>query len=415
LAAHRLKLGRYFGIELFVHWSFGLLVAYVAFSTYSTGGSPAMIGFSVAQLLAVFLCVTLHEYGHSLAARSYGVETVDITLLPIGGVARLKRIPRVPVQEFVIAIAGPAVNVAIAALLALGLAVAIGFKGLGLLGQSSVGLAFSETDEEMDRFIGETFMEPSLLGFAISLLVINLLLVVFNLIPAFPMDGGRVLRSLLAMALPYANATRWAQRIGVVCAALMAAFAISSDPPRLVMLAIAAFIVYAGQMEARQVDLTERLDQLTVGDVMTRKAPEVPMNWNLVQLQQWWQEQTTATVAVTGIGNILVGTLSVSDLARTYEALEAKGHDPLMLTAGEIADHDADSVHPSALLEAVVGSSQKYRQVPVVDSQYRLIGWLDFDTLFARASLSRFAKQSPQLQATTPTEADAAQPANYLF
>lgn len=369
-----------------------------------------MVGFSVAQLLAVFLCVTLHEYGHSLAAKMYGVDTVDITLLPIGGVARLKRIPRVPIQELVIAVAGPAVNVVIAALITVGLVIAIGFQSLDQLGQSSLGLATPEADEQTAEYIASTFTEPSLVGFAISLLIINVLLVLFNMIPAFPMDGGRVLRSILAMALPYGAATRWAQRIGIVCAALMAAFAISADPPRLIMVAIAAFIVYAGQMETRQVEMSERLDRLTVDDVMIRRAPAVSMDWTVDQLQRWWQDQSAPTAAVVGLNQVVVGVLSVADLVKAAEMLAMPENQGVTLTAGQIADHDAPMVEPNVALEAVVGSSQKYRQLPVVDENYRLVGWLDFDSLLARAALAKLLGPIVPRESAPPP-----QPADYLF
>ncbi len=111
LLDRRLKLGTFLGIGLYVHWSFALVIAYVAISTRSLGAIG--VAFSITQLLGVFLCVTLHEYGHAMAARRFGIATADITLLPIGGVARLRRMPRIPWQELVVAIAGPAVNVVI--------------------------------------------------------------------------------------------------------------------------------------------------------------------------------------------------------------------------------------------------------------------------------------------------------------
>ena len=120
---YRLSLGKYFGIGLYVHWSFSVLVALAIFRTIDYGFSAIL--FSVFVLCSVFLCVTLHEYGHSLMARKFGVGTVDITLFPIGGVARLERMPRVPWQELLVAVAGPAVNVVLAILLA------IVFLGIG--------------------------------------------------------------------------------------------------------------------------------------------------------------------------------------------------------------------------------------------------------------------------------------------
>src|SRR5688500_12655878 len=157
-----------------------------------------MVGFAIAQLLAVFLCVTLHEYGHSLAARRYGVETVDITLLPIGGVARLKRIPRIPIQEFVIAVAGPAVNVVIAVVIAGILSFVLGVRSLQLLTLDMMGLAPREIDLDLSPPLIAYAMDSLLISFAIFLVAINVWLVLFNMVPAFPMDGGRVLRSILA-------------------------------------------------------------------------------------------------------------------------------------------------------------------------------------------------------------------------
>jgi len=386
------------------------MIAYVAYSAYSAGGSLGMVGFSVAQLFTVFLCVTLHEYGHSLAARRFGVDTVDITLLPIGGVARLTRIPRVPIQEFIIAIAGPAVNVVIATLIGGCLVMITGVEKLSLLGRASVGFATAELDEESYQLVSETFTQPSVLGFAIVVFAINMMLVLFNLIPAFPMDGGRVLRSLLAIILPYGQATRWAQRVGLICAALMAAYAISSDPPKLVMLAIAAFIVYAGANEAKQVDLSLKLKSLTVGDVMIRQAPFVSIDWSLTYLQRWWQDQPSATVAVVGLGQVVVGTLSLTDLARHIELNEKLPRRAVQATAGEIADHDAPSLDPAMLLESIIGGVQKYRQLPVVDHQHRLIGWLDYETVFARAAIAR----STQIQGPD-TSLEPKQPANFMF
>ena len=140
----------------------------------------------MAYTLLVFLCVLLHEFGHALAARRFGIRTADITLWPIGGVARLERLPEKPLQELVVALAGPAVNVVIALVLALAI-------GLG-------GVWFRDPGADADAL--------QLWNLPTSLLIANIVLVAFNLVPAFPMDGGRVLRALLATRLPYARATQ---------------------------------------------------------------------------------------------------------------------------------------------------------------------------------------------------------------
>ncbi len=221
LLVRRLKLGNFLGIDLFVHWTFGLVIAYVVFASSDTGTEG--MAFAVTQLLGVFLCVTLHEYGHAMAARQFGISTADITLLPIGGVARLKRMPRIPWQELVVAVAGPAVNVAI------GAALIAGFFALTDLTVLAATLRYFVAsimglplDEQTVATVNEVFTSPSFAGYAVTMLIINIMLVLFNMIPAFPMDGGRVFRSLLAMGIDYRKATRIASRVGLGCACLLA-------------------------------------------------------------------------------------------------------------------------------------------------------------------------------------------------
>ena len=194
----RLKLGTFLGIGLYVHWTFALLLGYLAYDAREYG-APGML-FAVAVSIGVFTCVTLHEYGHAMAARRFGIPTVDITLLPIGGVARLERMPRIPWRELVVAVAGPAVNVVIGTLLAIG-----------------IGLFAREQLFEFMSSLGtlDPLSAPSFIAFFFFILMANVILVVFNMIPAFPMDGGRVFRSLMAMVTDYRKATYIASRVGL--------------------------------------------------------------------------------------------------------------------------------------------------------------------------------------------------------
>ncbi|MCA9154797.1 MAG: site-2 protease family protein [Planctomycetales bacterium] len=177
------RLGTLSGIGVYVHWSFLILPLLVGGTTILSAG-PWAAAEAVIFVLAVFGCVVLHEMGHALTARQFGIGTRDITLLPIGGVARLDRMPRKPWQEFAVAVAGPAVNVVIAAVLFLGLI------GYGV----------------------ERMLNPA--DFLVRLMWTNIALVAFNMLPAFPMDGGRVLRSLLAMVVSYERATNIAAIVG---------------------------------------------------------------------------------------------------------------------------------------------------------------------------------------------------------
>jgi Zn-dependent protease len=215
------KIGELAGIRVQVHWTFLLLPALIAWSTLSTAGLAAALE-AVVFVLLVFGCVVLHELGHALAARAYGIGTRDITLLPIGGVARLERLPRQPRQELAIALAGPVVNVVIAAAI---------FAGLWLGGGVLHPLAPTSSLVE---------------SFLVRLMWTNVALVIFNLLPAFPMDGGRVLRAALASRLPYAQATRAAARIGRVVAALLGIVGLFGN---WTLLLIAMFIYFAGRGE----------------------------------------------------------------------------------------------------------------------------------------------------------------------
>ena len=216
------KIGRVADIDLAVHWSFLVLLAVVVFAAASAGMSVLGIAAQLAFVLAAFTCVVLHELGHALAARAVGIKTHGIVLLPIGGLAQLERIPRNPWHELFIALAGPAVNVLIVLLL------------LPLVG-TRWGL---ELLAPVSTFGG------ALLG---RMLAFNVVMILFNLLPAFPMDGGRVLRALLALRSPYYVATDWAVRVGQLMAVV---FVVAGFLNPMLWL-IAAFVYFAGQQELK--------------------------------------------------------------------------------------------------------------------------------------------------------------------
>jgi Zn-dependent protease/CBS domain-containing protein len=228
------RVGSIAGIALYVHATFLLLLAWVAIGEYQSSHSVGAALNGVLFVVAVFATVVLHELGHALAARRYGIKTRDITLLPIGGVARLERMPREPKQELVVALAGPAVNVVIAGLLYLWLRLSGGVPVL--LDSATLSAGFLE----------RTFLA--------RLLAVNLWLVLFNLIPAFPMDGGRVLRAVLAMRSgDYAQATETAARVGRFFAlvfGIVGLFVVVN--PFLVFIALFVWLGAAGEAAAAQ-------------------------------------------------------------------------------------------------------------------------------------------------------------------
>jgi Zn-dependent protease/predicted transcriptional regulator len=233
-------MGRLLGIDVYIHFTFLLLLAFIGVSHGLAGRSAGAALNGVLFFAGLFFCVLLHEYGHALAARRYGIGTRDITLLPIGGVARLERLPDKPSQEFIVALAGPAVNVVIAGAL---------FAGLWFGGHWQPLASLSATS-------GNLFER---------LLVANVFLVLFNLVPAFPMDGGRVLRSLLAMRIEHARATRIAARIGQGMAVLFGFAGLFGNP---MLLLIALFVWFGAAQEAAAVEMKTSFADATVREAM---------------------------------------------------------------------------------------------------------------------------------------------------
>lgn len=231
-------IGRLFGSELRVHATFFLLLAWIGASAWTVGG-PVSAVVNVAFVLALFACVVAHEFGHALMARRYGIATPDITLLPIGGLARLERLPEEPGREIAVALAGPAVNVVIWAVLAV------------VFGTGAAALADPTTD-------GAAFFQ--------RLAAVNLFLAVFNLIPAFPMDGGRVLRALLATRTDRARATRIAATAGQVVAFGFGFLGLTSG--NLILVLIAVFIWFAAAAESSDAALHDVARGLRARDAM---------------------------------------------------------------------------------------------------------------------------------------------------
>lgn len=234
------KLGRFFGIDVFVHATFLLLIGWVGISHWLDHRNWSATLSGVAFILLLFLFVIMHEYGHALTARKFGIRTRDITLYPIGGVARLERMPERPIEELWVALAGPAVNVALA---------------IGLFGW----LILTNTYEPL---AGLTVSRGSFLE---RLAVVNVTLVLFNLIPAFPMDGGRVLRALLAMRMDYVKATQTAASIGQGLAFLFGLIGLFSNP---FLLFIAFFVWIGASQEASMVQMKYAISGIPVSRAM---------------------------------------------------------------------------------------------------------------------------------------------------
>jgi Zn-dependent protease len=314
------RVGQIAGIGVYVHATFLLLIAWVAmshwFASQSLGAAVAGAGF----ILALFACVVLHELGHALTARRYGVNTRDITLLPIGGVARLERIPEVPRQEALIALAGPAVNLAIVGVLAVCLWIQRGWLPLEKLSVTS-----------------GPFLE--------RLLVVNGFLAGFNLLPAFPMDGGRVLRAGLATRMPYTRATEIAAGVGQGMALLFGLAELFGNP----FLVFIAFFVWLGAAgEASLAQMRAAFQGLPVHRAMVRDfhilAPDDPLDRAVQLTLAGSQEDFPVVETLRGVGILRQGDL--------ITGLQQAGRDA---PTERFMCRDFEPVESSELLEAVFG------------------------------------------------------------
>jgi Zn-dependent protease len=317
-------------------------------------------------LAALFGCVTLHEFGHALAARRYGIGTQDINLLPIGGVARLERMPEDPKQELVVAIAGPAVNVAIA----------IGLYLIMLV-------------------LGQAYMElgPHITGsnFLADLLMINIILVLFNLIPAFPMDGGRMFRALLAFKIRRDRATRIAASIGQLLAIGFVLFGLFYNP---FLLFIGIFIFLGAGAEARQVSMAESVKHLTAKDIIKDSYPRVSADNTMAQAASVMLQNPSSEIVVTN-GDRLEGLLSHTSIINALQDGKSA------LPVAEMIRRDVQTVAPEVTLLDLLSLSQTTMQMiyPVVENG-KLVG------IITQRDLNEIIREQQLVSGRLGTDAD---------
>ncbi|MGE0460050.1 MAG: site-2 protease family protein [Vicinamibacterales bacterium] len=280
------RLGTLAGIAVYMHPTFLLLLVFVGWQHWLLGKTVAAVIGGVVFITALFACVVLHELGHALTARRYGIRTKDITLLPIGGVARLERMPDDPIQELWVALAGPAVNVVIASTLYAWLWITGGF-----------------TPIENVNVVQGPFLE--------RLMLVNAFLVGFNLLPAFPMDGGRVVRALLATRMDYAQATQVAATLGQSMAFLFGFMGLTSGNPFLIFIAL--FVWIGAAQEASLVQIRSALGGIPVSRAMITDfqalAPDEPLSRAVELLLKGTQQD----FPVMAEGQV-VGVLTLRDL-----------------------------------------------------------------------------------------------------
>jgi Zn-dependent protease/CBS domain-containing protein len=342
------NIGSIVGTQVRIHVTFVLFLAWIFAASYAAGGADAAWG-GLLFLILLFLCVLLHEFGHIFVARGFGVKTPDVTLLPIGGVARLEKIPEKPREEFLIAVAGPLVNVVIALVL-------LGFTGASV------------------KYGAVASMDDARIPLIDRLAAVNLFLALFNMIPAFPMDGGRVLRALLATRLGYVRATEIAASIGQGTAFLLGFIGLFYNP---LLIFIAIFVYLAASSEAHMVALRSVSRGVPVSAAtMTQIASLAPEAHIDEAVQTLLSTSQNEFPVVDGAGKP-VGFLGRSDIIR---ALKSLGPDARVREAMNATLPTIDKRRP--LEEALMLLQDKSAPaVAVIESDGRLVGLVTAETL----------------------------------
>jgi len=316
-----LVLFRAFGIDVRVHWSFVLILAYGAF-IYGAGSAGPIVGalYGVLVTVLLFACVTLHEFGHALTAKHFKVGVTNITLLPIGGVANLERMPDKPMQELLITLAGPLVNFVLA-LLFLPITLVLLITQFGSV----------PTDPGV---LLRTMQQPGLTNLFAYLFATNILLGLFNLLPAFPMDGGRILRALLAMTMPYVRATRAAVVVGRLMAVLLALWGLWSG--NIVLLLVAFFVYVGGGAEQEAVESRAVLRHFNAQQALSHSAINLYASERLNRAVDLIMSSYQTDYAVLDLSSRFIGVLT---RPRLIQALQEVGPDGRVVDVMVPAEH----------------------------------------------------------------------------
>jgi Zn-dependent protease/CBS domain-containing protein len=343
-----LNIGSLGGTEIRIHVTFLLFLIWIGAIYYRQGGTDAAVQGTIFIAL-IFLCVLLHELGHVFAARRYGVQTRDVTLWPFGGIASMARMPEKPSQELIVALAGPAVNVVIAATLLLWLG---------------------------PRFNAETLtqIDNPAVSMAAKVAGANIILVVFNMIPAFPMDGGRVLRALLAMRMGNARATEVAATIGQGFAVVFGVLGIFYNP---MLIIIAVFIFLAASGEAAQAQLRAVAQGALVSDAMITEFQSLGTGATINDAAEALIRTTQTEFPVVDGGGRLRGVLTRDALVK---ALKERGPETPVL---DVMQADAPTVAARAKLDTALRilMDRGRPMVGVTDPHEKLVGLLTVENL----------------------------------
>lgn len=370
------KIGRLAGIDIYIHATFLLLILFILFMNWREGKSLATTINGVLFVLVIFACIVLHELGHALAARHYGIRTSDITLLPIGGLSRMERIPEIPTQELGVALAGPAVNAVIA-----GALFAVRF------------LAGVQPEIQAFRWTGGSFLS--------NLMVVNFWLLAFNLIPAFPMDGGRVLRALLATRMEYPRATLVAARVGQFMAFIFGFVGLFTDP---FLVFIALFVWLGAEQESATVQMHNSLGAIPVKQAMLTHfrtlLPDDLLSKAVEHVLDGWQQDFPVV-----FGDRVLGMLTRGDLMRALTKSGPETH------VRDAMNRDSLTVDSHEMLEQALATMRdaKSRSVPVLHDG-KLEGLLTLDHVGELLTIQTALRQAERTAKLASQSSESAVP-----
>ncbi len=359
------KLARIADIDVYIHYTFFLLVAWFAWQGYSEAGQIVDAFDGIVFICALFTCVVLHEFGHALTGRKFGVRTEHITLLPFGGVASMEDIPKEPKQEILISLAGPAVNIVIA------------------------GLIYAYLQVSPIQFNQEQLANGDW-PLLVQILFVNIFLAVFNLVPAFPMDGGRILRGLLAIKLDYAGATLWASRIGKFFAVAFVAYGVVSNNAMLGLIGVFIFLGAAG--ENRVVQFNNKVKQLSIAHIATPKFHFLDETQTLFNARQLLDNYASQQVFPIGSANHLHSFITAAQLSQVLASIapEQLAHH----TIAELSALTVSALEPIKTVSAELSINEVVKRVseqPVkliaVEQQGRVVGILTIQRLLQLAEI----------------------------
>ena len=345
-----IKLGKIAGIGLFIHWTFSLLILFIVYINHKAGQNATQILWSVLFILCLFTTIILHELGHALMAKKYNIKTIDITLLPIGGLARLERLPEKPSEELVVALAGPLVNIALALI-------------------TSLFITLPNTSEQM---VSQLSNGVNSNNFFLNFFLVNIVLAIFNLIPAFPMDGGRVLRALLSYKLERHVATKIAARIGQILAIGFIFLGFFSNP---FLIFIGLFVFMGAQIESEYTESKHLLKGFKVRDVLMKHYQIIGVNETLETAVAMLLDSPYKNFLVTQ-ENLPVGTLNRDQI---IEALSKKEEETQL---SSIMDSNLILLQADSFLEDIFELVYKNKStLMLVMENDKLIGTLDTENL----------------------------------